>query len=320
MSDSELAAGIEQVTLEGDGSQNPFVASLSEEVQEKVGEMRKLHEERIKLEEQFEEERKALLAKYQGLEEPLNASRRSIVVNQDKSAAIENFWLQVFLQCTFIRETMLVGEKDAEALGFLRDVRVSLKEDMRSFGFEFEFAENPFFDNEVLTKEYEIDEDGDPAGVEGCEISWKGGKNLCVKIKKKKGKGKRPAQTKSEPCETFFNWFSPPSFPDEDEDDEMDEELEERLEQDIDQGMTLKDKVIPHAIMYFVGEAIDSDMEDDDEDDEESDEEDDDESDEGEQPRRRGGRNKGPKKLVGPPSGFPAADGPPAEQPECKQQ
>lgn len=42
--------------------------------------MRKLHDERIKLEEQFEEERKALLAKYQGLEEPLNASRRSIVV------------------------------------------------------------------------------------------------------------------------------------------------------------------------------------------------------------------------------------------------
>ena len=77
---------------------------------------------------------------------------------------------------------------------------------------------------------------------------------------------------------------------------------------------SLQDKIVPHAIMWFVGEAQDSDDESSDEDDSDdedgSDDEDDDSDDE--KPRRPKGKKQ---------SGFAPADGePPAEQPECKQQ
>jgi len=295
--------------------------------------MRKLHHQRMELEEQFEAERKALLQKYQALEEPLNQSRRALIRNEDASAGIENFWMQVFANCTFIRDTMLIGEKDDQALAYLRDVRCKLLEDARSFKFEFEFAENPFFEDAVLTKSYNLDEDGDPIGAEGCEIAWKQGKNLTVKLKKKKKAGKKgPAITKTEPCETFFAWFSPPQIPDEEEEEEMDEqaqeELEEALEEDFDQGMTLKDKIIPHAVMWFVGEAEDSDEEESEDEEEDSDE---DESDDDGPPmgggRSRGGRRGGGGggQQSGPPPGTfgapgPAPVGPDGEQAECKQQ
>lgn len=290
--------------------------------------MRKLHHQRMELEEKFEEERKALLQKYEALEEPLNQSRRGLVANEDGTAGIENFWLQVFANCSFLRDTMLVGEKDDQALAYLRDVRCKLLEDARSFRFEFEFASNPFFEDSVLTKTYKLDEDGDPIGAEGFDITWKQGKNLTVKLKKKKKAGKKgPAITKTEPCETFFNWFSPPKIPDEEDCEDMDEQaqedLEEALEEDFDQGMTLKDKIIPHAVMWFVGEAEDSDEDDSDEDDEETDDEDDDDDDDGPPMggRTRGGRRGGAGQQVPPGTfgGVPPA-GADGEQAECKQQ
>ena len=291
-----------------------------------VAEMRKLHHLRMELEEKFEEERRALLKKYEALEAPLNQSRRSLVVKEDGTPAIDNFWLQVFANCSFIRDTMLVGEKDDQALAYLRDVRCLLLEDCRSFKFEFEFAENPFFADPILTKEYRLDEDGDPIGAEGYEINWKQGKNLTVKLKKKKKAGKKgPAITKTEACETFFNWFAPPKVPDEEDCEDMDEEaqeeLEEAIEEDFDQGMTLKDKIIPHAVMWFVGEAEDSDESSDEDDEEDSEEDSDDEDD---APAPKGGRRgvPGGKKATGPPPGTFGAPptGADGEQTECKQQ
>jgi len=68
--------------------------------------------------------------------------------------------------------------------------------------------------------------------AEGTEIQWAEGKNVTVKIKKKKqrnknGKGTRTV-TKVEPCESFFNFFAPPSIPNPEEDGLEEEELEQR--------------------------------------------------------------------------------------------
>lgn len=240
------------------------------------------------------------------------------------------------MNCTIVREVLIVGDKDQEALSFLRDISCKLLEDARSFQFDFEFGENPFFENTLLTKKYMIDEDGDPVGAEGCDIEWKSGKNLTVKLKKKKRGGKnRPAITKTEPCDTFFKWFSPPQIPGSDDEDELDEaqqeELEELLEEDFDLGMTFKDKIIPHAVMWFTGEAQDSDEESSDEEDEEgSDDDSDDDDDDNEQaapaPRRRGGlKQGGGDKNSGDTGGAAQAFGAPGaangqENPECKQQ
>lgn len=97
---------------------------------------------------------------------------------------------------------------------------------------------------------------------------------------------------KTVPCESFFNFFSPPKAPD-DEDEDAASDIEERLELDYTLGEDMKEKLIPRAIDWFTGEAlqfedeieedIEGDFEDeDDEDDEDASEErdDDEESDE----------------------------------------
>ena len=53
------------------------------------------------------------------------------------------------------------------------------------------------------------------------EIEWYPGKNVTQKIyKKKPKKGSKNTKpiTKTEDCESFFNFFNPPEVPDDDED------------------------------------------------------------------------------------------------------
>ena len=62
------------------------------------------------------------------------------------------------------------------------------------------------------------------------------------------------------PTDSFFNFFSPPKPPRDDDEDEADEDeldsLEERLELDYQIGEDLKDRIIPHAIDFFTGKAL----------------------------------------------------------------
>ncbi len=88
------------------------------------------------------------------------------------------------------------------------------------FRIDFTFSTNEFFTNTKLSKVYHMADSGDDPVLEkavGTEIEWHAGKNVTVTIKKKKqrnknGKGTRVV-TKTEPCESFFNFFSPPRIP-----------------------------------------------------------------------------------------------------------
>lgn len=94
---------------------------------------------------------------------------------------------------------------------------------------------------------------------------------------------------KTVPTESFFNFFSPPEPPAED-DEEADYDIEDRLELDYQLGEDIKEKLIPRAIDWFTGEALayeeideddlneDFDDEDEDEDDLSEDHDDDDDS------------------------------------------
>lgn len=89
------------------------------------------------------------------------------------------------------------------------------------------------------------------------------------------------------PTESFFNFFSPPQPPT-DDDDTVATDIEERLELDYQLGEDIKEKLIPRAIDWFTGEALqfeelgdDMDADDfDDEDDEDDDDEEEDDDDE----------------------------------------
>lgn len=60
---------------------------------------------------------------------------------------------------------------------------------------------------------------------------------------------------KTVPTESFFNFFSPPKAPS-DEDDDAASDIEERLELDYQLGEDIKEKLIPRAIDWFTGEAL----------------------------------------------------------------
>ncbi|KAJ6295778.1 hypothetical protein OIU78_023747 [Salix suchowensis] len=264
------------------------------------------------LEAKFFEERAALEAKYQKLYQPLYTKRYEIVngvgeiettneaaMDQEGEKAAEekgvpDFWLVAMKNNEVLAEE--ITERDEGALKYLKDIKWCRIEDPKGFKLEFFFDSNPYFKNYVLTKTYHMIDEDEPILEKaiGTEIEWYPGKCLTQKLlKKKPKKGSKNAKpvTKTEDCESFFNFFSPPQVPEDDEDIDEDtaEELQNQMEQDYDIGSTIRDKIIPHAVSWFTGEAVqgdelglddDDDGEDDDEDEDEEDEDEEDEDDE----------------------------------------
>merc|ERR1719266_2829805 len=114
----------------------------------------------------------------------------------------------------------------------------------------------------------------------GCTIDWKQGRKLTVKTvekkQKHKSKGNVRTVTKEVKNESFFNFFDPPLLP---EDPEVDADTQEILEADFEIGHYIRERIIPRAILFFTGEALEEDDYDEDEENEESDDEDKDDPD-----------------------------------------
>ncbi|KAG8376162.1 hypothetical protein BUALT_Bualt09G0034500 [Buddleja alternifolia] len=311
-----------------------------------------LHTQHDDLEAKFFEEKAALEAKYQKLYQPLYTKRYDIVngvveveggttdadpAKQDaEEKGVPDFWLNAMKNNEILAEE--ISERDVEALKFLKDIKWARVDNPKGFKLEFYFETNPFFKNSVLTKTYHMIDEDEPILEKaiGTEIEWYPGKCLTQKIlKKKPKKGSKNAKpiTKTEQCESFFNFFSPPQVPAEDDDIDEDaaEELQNLMEQDYDVGSTIRDKIIPHAVSWFTGEAAQDeygDMEDDDDEldeeddededeDEEEDEEDDDEDEDEDESKTRKKPSAARKKS----GRAPAGDGQQGERPpECKQQ
>jgi len=239
---------------------------------------------------------------------------------EDKNVkGIPSFWLTIFQTEEMLCE--LVGDDDMAVIEKLFDITLEYDEgDKMGFTLSFHFHPNENFTDSVLTKHYTMkcqpDKD-DPFGFEGpeisgcsgCKIHWKEGKNLTVKqVKKKvkKGKDKGKTITKEVKADSFFNFFSPPSVP-EDPDTPVDEDVEMHLQQDYEIGHYLRERVIPRAVLFYTGEEQeDSDDDDDDEElDEEEESEDDMDEDQVDRPKLKA--RKGKNKMA-------------TDAPECKQQ
>lgn len=158
------------------------------------------------------------------------------------------------------------------------------------------------------------------SSIEGCEIEWKSGKNLTVRevTKKQKSKsGKKKGEirtvTTSVPKRSFFQYFSEPRADEEEEEDEEGDDgnaeppVKFSVEDDYEIGHALRTSIIPNAVLWYTGEAV----EDDDEDEEAEDIDEDEEEEEGSEDDE-GDDKKGMK--------APAVDQTGAQaQPECKQ-
>lgn len=196
---------------------------------------------------------------------------------------IPEFWLTTFKNVEMIQE--MIMEHDEPILEKLTDVSVTFSEKPMGFTLHFVFAPNDFFTNTELTKEYEMKctpDTDDPFSFEGpeifkckgCTINWKAGKNVTVKTVKKKQKHKSKGSvrtvTKTVKNDSFFNFFDPPSIPD-DPEAEVDAETQELLTADFELGHYIRERIVPRAVLYFTGEALEEDDYDEEDDEEEED-------------------------------------------------
>ncbi|KAL4959170.1 histone chaperone NAP1 [Aspergillus stella-maris] len=212
---------------------------------------------------------------------------------ESSMAGIPEFWLSAMKNQISLAE--MITDKDEEALKHLVDIRMEYL-DRPGFRLIFEFSENEFFSNKTISKTYFYKEENGYGGdfiydhAEGTKIDWKAENDLTVRVESKKQRNKNTKQTRvvkiTVPTESFFNFFAPPQPP-ADDDDTVATDIEERLELDYQLGEDIKEKLIPRAIDWFTGEALqfeelgdDMDPEEfdefDDEDDEDDDEDDDD--------------------------------------------
>lgn len=206
---------------------------------------------------------------------------------EDDMKGVPQFWLQAFRNCSVIDE--VIEEHDVDVLRHLLDVRIDYAEDGKSFTIVFEFEANEFFTDTSLTKKYFINLEPEEGAVvfdgpsyekaEGCKIAFKAGKDVRVKTiqktqRAKKGSkaGKTRTVTRTEPQPSFFRFFEPPQQPDEDAELTQEQEmaLDQQLFQDFEMADYIKDKLVPRAVLWFTGEALDyEDPTEDDEEDEE---------------------------------------------------
>ena len=192
----------------------------------------------------------------------------------------------------------MINDKDKNILKKLKLIKCTPEEN-GNFTLEFFFEPNDYFTNEVLKREFILDEDYDIKEIKSDEINWKSDEvNPTIEIKQKKVKNKRTKQIKTvqkkEKVPSFFSSFK--NFvkkegdkkDEEKDDDEDDDEPDEMtIEDEYDQALQFKEEIIPYAIEYYLGIA------DDEEDDLGGEEDEEEEEEEEEKPKQKGGKKGG---------------------------
>ncbi|KAI3404453.2 NAP1 [Candida oxycetoniae] len=219
-------------------------------------------------------------------EEEEEEEKKDESTTKSNEKGIPGFWLTALENLTTVSET--ITDRDSEILQFLIDVRMEYLS-TPGFSLIFEFDTNTFFNNKTLTKTYHYQAELGYSGdfvydhATGCEIEWTSKENNpTINIERRKQRNKTTKQTRTieklTPVESFFNFFDPPKPPkrkevdegddeqageneregdDEDEDEDEDEDLEARLELDYQLGEEIKDRLIPRAVDWFTGDAVD---------------------------------------------------------------
>ncbi|KAF4010018.1 hypothetical protein G4228_001030, partial [Cervus hanglu yarkandensis] len=202
------------------------------------------------------------------------AEKEAAAAEEPNPKGIPEFWFTIFRNVDMLSE--LVQEYDEPILKHLQDIKVKFSDPGQpmSFVLEFHFEPNDYFTNSVLTKTYKMKSEPDKADpfsfegpeivdCDGCTIDWKKGKNVTVKtIKKKqkhKGRGTVRTITKQVPNDSFFNFFSPLRGEPGRGRNGGDEDSEFTLASDFEIGHFFRERIVPRAVLYFTGEAIEDD-------------------------------------------------------------
>jgi hypothetical protein len=259
----------------------------------------------------YENERKALEAKYNDKLRILYNQRLNVLHGRDgntelkpskvdaqkleyegivhKSQVLPGFWRVAMENSSLLREA--IAKHDIECLNYLVDIQhrllpsvdggdaINMDEDgTQKVGFALDFlfdsANNPYFSNSILTKEYLILSMYDSTiseptlkTINGTRINWYDGKDLTHKLVKQRKKGTSETRMVLKPRVSFFNFFDAPTM----EDIEDEEEYNDRcdiFDLDLEMALIIREKTIPRAIRHYTGEENSDDEDEDDDDDE----------------------------------------------------
>lgn len=252
---------------------------LSWKVKDTITSLESLDRDHAALEAQFRRERRELERKYEKLYAPVYARRAELISGSgessiglgpgdDEGPGVPDFWLRAMKSAAAISAN--ITPQDEKILRFLQKIECTTLPESDGIGFrlEFSFAPNEFFSNSALSKVYYLADTDDCPVLDkalGTEIQWKPGKNATIRVVKRKTKNGKTAGkviTRREPCGSFFNFFSTLEIPevhDLDLDGETFERKIDEIEADYEMGMAFKEKIVPHAVRWFTGEAEDDD-------------------------------------------------------------
>ena len=208
------------------GRSSGYIESLPPPVRRRVAGLKGVQKEHSKLEAQFQEEVLQLEKKYFAKYTPLYEKRAKIVngtiepteeevkagepteeadeeATKTESpeeeqtipdiAGVPEFWLSAIKNQVSLAE--LITDRDEAALKLLTDLRMEYL-DKPGFRLIFEFADNEFFSNKIITKTYYYQEESGYGGdfiydhAEGDKIYWKTDKDLTVRVESKKQRNK----------------------------------------------------------------------------------------------------------------------------------
>ncbi|GBM15535.1 Protein SET [Araneus ventricosus] len=231
----------------GDGEES---RDYDAETQKALEEIDACQNEIDALNEKASEEILKVEQKYNKLRKPFFEKRNELI------RKIPNFWVTAFVNHPQI--SAILDEEEEECLHFLTKLEVEEFEDIKSgYRIKFYFDENPYFENDVIVKEFHLGSSGDPAS-QSTTIKWKEGMDLTKKQKEKQAQMKNSRKRVHEQPRTFFTWYT----------DHGDASADDIAE-------VIKDDMWPNPLQYFLVPDIEVENGLDDEDESDEDEVDD---------------------------------------------
>ncbi|KAL6212365.1 hypothetical protein ACLB2K_017585 [Fragaria x ananassa] len=175
---------------------------------------------------------------------------------------VPNFWLYALQNNDYIDDE--ITYRDELALEFLKDIKCSPIDCFKGFKLDFYFRANPFFENSVLTKTYFMsDEDRSIVkDITGTKIKWYPTRCLTqIPIRKTPETGSEFERSIAtfEDYDSFFSFFNALEV------DDIDKRIEQ-MQHDFTIGSIIRHQIIPQAVSWLTGEAIEKDVCSDDED------------------------------------------------------
>ncbi|ESO96661.1 hypothetical protein LOTGIDRAFT_143784 [Lottia gigantea] len=242
-----MASQAKVAKSDGKNNHDNIDEQADKEQQEAIEQIDEVQNEIDRLNEQASEEILKVEQKFNKSRQPFFQKRSDLI------AKIPNFWFTAFVNHPQV--SALLNEEDEEALQYLTKVEVQEFEDIKSgYKINFSFDTNPYFDNEIISKEFHLNDTGEPSS-KSTTIKWKSGKvellqNIAVThVRLTPSKGGRKRNHDEGDQESFFNWFS-------DHNDAGADEL----------GEVIKDDIWPNPLQYYlVSDLGDDDIDEEDE-------------------------------------------------------